>query len=77
MISLDARAVAHDVTLDGNAWKRTGNVDKRVIVADLALGVTLSHGLWKLTFARYSRTREFASQQLRPVFGSVTISRRF
>ena len=76
-VSVDARAVAHDITLDGNAWKRSGSVDKRVFVADLGLGLTVSRGPWKLTVARYNRTREFASQQLRPVFGSVTITRRF
>lgn len=76
-LSVDARAVAHNITLDGNSWKRSHSVDKRAFVADLGLGMTVRKGLWQVTFARYNRTREFSGQQLRPVFGSITISRHF
>jgi hypothetical protein len=76
-VSLDARAVAHNLALDGNTWKRSHAVDTRRFVADLGLGVTVRKGPWQLTFAHYNRTREFAGQQLLPIFGTLTVTRRF
>lgn len=75
--SVDARAVALDVTLDGNTFRDSHRVDKRPLVADLGYGLVVMHGPWKIAFARYHRTREFSGQSERPVFGSVTVSRRF
>lgn len=76
-VTADARCVLYDITLDGNTFKSSHSVDKRSLVADLGYGVAVTHGPWKLAFARYHRTREFRGQKEVPVFGSVTISRRF
>lgn len=73
--SIDVRAVAHNLTLDGNTWKSSHSVDKRVLVSDFGRGIALAHGPWKIAFAHYNRSREFAGQEELPVFGSFTISR--
>ena len=71
------RAVAQDVTLDGNSFRDSHRVDKRKLVGDLGYGLVVMRGNWKVAFARYHRTREFSGQSERPVFGSVTVTRRF
>ena len=76
-VSVDGRAVLHNITLDGNTWKDSHSVERRLFVADIGRGVAITRGRWKFAFARYSRTREFEGQKVRPVFGSFTVSRRF
>lgn len=76
-VALDARWVLHDITLDGNTFRASHRVDKRPFVADLGYGLALSAGAWQVSFARYHRTREFNGQRDTPVYGSITIGRRF
>lgn len=75
-LSFDVRAVAHNITLDGNTWKDSPGVDKRRWVADLGYGAAVVHGSWKLVLSQYLRTREFEGQQHHPVFGSLTLVRQ-
>ena len=75
--SVDVRAVAHNITLDGNLWKDSHSVQKRTFVADFGRGIAITYGPWKLALAHYNRTREFDGQRVRPAFGSITVSRRF
>jgi hypothetical protein len=76
-IALDARAVLHDITLDGNSFRDSHSVDKRPFVADLGIGIAMQFDEWRVTFGRYYRTREFDGQQDTPAYGSLTIGRRF
>lgn len=73
-LSLDARAVARNIFLDGNTFRDSHSVDKRPWVADAALGLAFRSGRYSLTFARYFRTREFEGQGDRPSYGAVTLS---
>jgi lipid A 3-O-deacylase len=73
--TLDARRVAYNIALDGNAWKDSHQVDKRPWVADAGLGLALTHGAWKISFARFERSREFEGQSSSQAYGSITISR--
>ncbi|MET0332784.1 MAG: lipid A deacylase LpxR family protein [Rhizobacter sp.] len=73
----DVRAVAWNITLDGNTWKDSHSVDKRRLVADLGVGTSLTVKGWKVALAHYWRTREFRGQEASPMFGSITASRRF
>jgi len=75
--SVEARAVARDVTLDGTLSGDSHSVDRRVLVGELGLGVVLTHGPWRLAGGHYRRSREFNGQLRRPVYGSVTVARRF
>lgn len=65
----------YDVSLDGTLFRDSHSVDKRPLVADLAVGAAVTVGRWKFALARYFRTREFEGQQERPSFGSFTVSR--
>lgn len=73
----DARAVARDIFLDGNAFVSSHDVDKRHFVADVAFGAALIFGRFKLSYARVMRTREFEGQPSRHRFGSITLSYTF
>lgn len=76
-VVLDARWVAHDITLDGNTFRSSHRVDSRPFVADIGYGLAFTRDRWRFAFARYHRTREFDGQRDVPVYGSFTIGRRF
>lgn len=67
----------HDITLDGNTFKSSHSVDKRPLVADIGYGIVVHRGNWRFAFIRYHRTREFEGQQEVPVYGTITLGRRF
>ena len=76
-VAAGVRLVLRDLTLDGNTFRSSHRVDGRRAVADLGYGFALSHGEWQLTFGRFHLTREFAQQRDRPIYGTVSVSRRF
>ena len=73
--SAEGKLVLRDITLDGNTFRDSHSVDKRMLVGDLGYGFAVTRGRWKFALARYHRSREFDGQAERPVFGSFTISR--
>lgn len=73
-LSLDARLVFQDITLDGNTFRDSHEVDRRVAGGDVTAGVAVMAGRWKLTVARTSGTRQFDEQRHRPAFGRVALS---
>lgn len=74
----DGRAVARDIFLDGNTFKDSPSVDKKIFVADLSYGVGFIAGRWQLTFTQVYRTREFEGQPFNHNdFGSATLSYAF
>jgi hypothetical protein len=76
-VALDGRWVLHDITLDGNTFKSSHSVDKRPFVADVGYGIAMTQGNWRIAIARYHRTREFRGQKEIPVYGTITVGRRF
>ncbi len=72
--SADARAVARDITLDGNTWRDSASIDKKHFVSDLTAGLAVGTTHWQFTYAQAVRTREFEGQKKNSVFGSVSIS---
>ena len=73
-VSVDGRAVARDIFLDGNTFADSHSVDKRRWVADLAAGVSIVYGSLKLSLSRVLRTREFRGQRGNQRFGSIALS---
>jgi lipid A 3-O-deacylase len=74
-LAIDARYMVHDITLDGNTWRDSPSVAREGFVADLGLGFAMYWQGWKITFARYFRTKEFESQHSDTQLGSITIRR--
>ncbi len=73
-ISVDGRAVARDISLDGNLFSDSHSVKKKPFVADASVGIATTYAGWKVGFSRVFRTREFVGQPRAPRFGSVTVS---
>ena len=74
-IAFDARYVLQDITLDGNTWRDSASVEREPFVADVAVGFAAYWRLWKITVARYFRTREFETERSDTDFGSITFRR--
>lgn len=70
----DGRAVARDVTLDGNTFRDSMSVDKKPFVADLTGGIAVGTRHWQVTYTQASRTREFTTQKKASVFGSISVT---
>lgn len=76
--AVDGRAVARDISLDGNTFRDSPSVDKRHFVADFSYGAGFIAGRWQLTFTQVFRTREFETQHFdHNDFGSLTLSYAF
>ena len=75
---VDARAVAHDVTLDGNDFRRSLNVKKTPFIGEIEGGVALMAFGARLTYTHVLQTQEFKHQKggLHQ-FGSLALSVRF
>lgn len=73
-ISTDARAVAYNIFLDGNTFSGSHSVDKKYFVGDLATGIAWQWQGGKITYARYIRSKEFATQENAHAFDSITLS---
>lgn len=70
----DGRAVARDLTLDGNTFVDSPSIDKEPFVADLVGGIGFGTTNWQLTYAQAVRTKEFKGQSDSQVFGSLSLT---
>jgi hypothetical protein len=74
----EGRAVARDVTLDGNTWRDSRNVDRRPLVADLQAGLAVMWLGVRITYTQTWRTEEFYGQRGgMQNFGSLSATFRF
>ena len=68
----EGRAVARDITLDGNTFRASPHIDKEPFVGDLLSGFSLGTRQWQFTYAQALRTKEFKAQVKATVFGSIS-----
>ena len=73
-ISVDGRAVANDIFLDGNSWRDSHSVDREYLVADVSVGVSFLVRQWKISYGQVFRSREFKAQRHHHEYGSLSIS---
>ena len=73
-VSVDARAVANDVTLDGNTWKDSHSVDKKPLVGDIATGISFSYNRWKFSYSQVFRSKSFEGQRDSHSYGAISVS---
>ena len=74
---VEGRAVARNIFLDGNTFTDSHDVDKKHFVADANVGLALTYGKTRLSYALIYRTKEFDDQDSGDVFGTITLGRRF
>lgn len=72
--SAEGRAVLRNIFLDGNTFTDSHEVDKKLLVADLATGIGILAGKAQFCFAYVLRTREFETQKEAQEFGSLSFS---
>ena len=74
-VGAEGRAVGRNIFLDGNSFRQSPNVQKRILVADCVTGVTVFGGTaWRLDFSMARRTREFIGQNASDVLGTAALS---
>lgn len=75
--TVEGRAVARDIFLDGNTFKDSHSVDKENLVGSAQVGAALTMGDTRLSYTHVFMTREFETQEEDGQFGAVTLSHRF
>ena len=73
-VAVDARAVAHNIFLDGNTFSDSHSVAKEYFVGDVSAGIAYQWAGGKITYAQYWRSKEFRQQKDGQSFGSITFS---
>ncbi len=71
-MSYEGRVVLHDITLDGNTFRDSHSVDKKILVADIMAGIACNKGKFKFTYAYIYRTKQFKTQDYDTIFGSLS-----
>lgn len=72
--AVTGRLVLRDIFLDGNTFRDSHSVDKKYLVGDLVLGVSIIVDSFKISYAQVLRTKEFRGQDSGHNFGSISIS---
>jgi lipid A 3-O-deacylase len=70
----EARAVAHNIFLDGNDFKSSARVDKIPAVGDLELGAAVVHRHFRLAYTYIYRSPEFIHQNAPDHYGALSLS---
>lgn len=73
----EGRAMARNIFLDGNTFRDSPSVDKKILVADANAGVALTFGRAQMTYTINWRSTEFHGQDKPEIFGSVGLGFRF
>jgi lipid A 3-O-deacylase len=71
------RAVARDITLDGNTYRDSRSVDHRPFVGDLELGGAVFWHNLRLAYTQDFRSKEFVGQKKEFIFGALSLSISF
>lgn len=74
---IEGRAVARNIFLDGNSFRDSPSVDKKIFVGGLQAGVAMTYHNTRLAYTHVFRTREFFGQSAGDQFGALTLSVRF
>ncbi len=72
--AVEGRAVARDLTLQGNTFGDSPSVTVDHFVSDLSFGLGCGTRHWQFTYSQANRSREFVGQPKPDNFGSVSIT---
>ena len=77
--SVEGRAVARNIFLDGNTFEDSPHVTKNPLVGDLQLGVAMTISGARLAYTHVFRTKEFEGQKGGDLsqYGALSLSLRF
>ncbi|MDX1764060.1 MAG: lipid A deacylase LpxR family protein, partial [bacterium] len=73
-VGIDGRVLLRDITLDGNTFKESHSVDRKSLVADVMVGISVEYGRLLASYAYIFRSHQFEEQDYNPSFGAVRLS---
>jgi hypothetical protein len=74
---IEGRAMARNIFLDGNTFTDSPSVDKKTLVYDANVGVSLTYGKTQISYTLNWRSREFFAQDKSSLFGAISIGYKF
>ena len=75
--SLEGRAVARNIFLDGNSWKSSPSVKRQPYLLAAQAGISLRYGRFGVTYAQNLLTPEFRGKKSLTNYGSIRLSYRW
>ena len=75
--TVEGRAVARNIFLDGNTFRDSHSVDKNNFVGSLSAGFPLTYEDTRISYTHVFMTEEFKTQDEPATFGVITVSTRF
>jgi lipid A 3-O-deacylase len=75
--SVEGRAVARNIFLDGNTWEDSPHVSKNILVGDLQFGAAVTIGDVRIAYTQVVRTPEFQERDDFSLYSAVSLSWRF
>ncbi|MFT5706235.1 MAG: lipid A 3-O-deacylase [Oceanospirillaceae bacterium] len=72
--AVDGRLVARNIFLDGNTFTDSHSVNKKKLVADMTIGVSVVYRRWNVSYSHVYRTKEFNAQSASQKYGSLSMS---
>lgn len=76
-LGAEGRVVARNIFLDGNTFRGSHSVDKKMLVGDIQGGIAFIVGPVRLAYTHIFRTKEFESQDDTDQWGAFSISMQF
>ncbi len=73
----EVRAVARNIFLDGNTFRKSHRVEKEPVVVDFQAGLAVTVGPARVSFTNIWRSREFVKQKAWDEFGSISAAFHF
>lgn len=70
----EGRAVARNIFLDGNSFRNSRSVDRKVLVGDFHLGVVFAWQRVRVAYTHVFRTKEYEGQRGSDDFGALSVS---
>lgn len=71
---VEGSAVARNIALDGNTFRDSHSVDKKIFVADFMAGAAVFIGRTRLAYTHVLRTKEYKGQKGMDQYGALTFS---
>lgn len=75
--TVEGRAVARDIFLDGNTFEDSPSVDKKNLVGSLQVGAAVTWGDTRISYTQVFMTKQYKTESQPTQFGSLAVSYRF
>ena len=73
----EGRAVLRNIFLDGNTFADSHSFDKKTLVGNFQLGLSMTYAGYRLAFTHVFLSKEFDGQRRSDRYGTLTLSKRF